>query len=648
MNKVRRSRSSYATASVLSEEHPVPDVPKAFSSVDELLEAGLVMLRIRRSYHDAVTEVPADPKRCAVFKKDAKNRTTHWHRSFNLSKDKLPLVKYIATVRTNRIEREIILVLLLERLALIEMYETNCRKALAPLRLTPMEQLKAMRSLTESGRLIQHGLISVNEESSESPSGWELFLDPVIVAMVMNPTESASSGWPVKTEEALYDYLRRLATAFQKKAEYMQEVHRGSYGSCKSEVYKFKRTIEHLLNGLALTLKYHPEWHLSAIMKEMDEDEYKFSKVEWIIFLVLLCKELGHVSSDDDLFQGLGLLRACCPEHTLQYRAHQNLTAAATLRAEDWIQPCGGSDAFITDDPQDIEESEFELTKYSLEKLGLHRKLSRKRKSGYELQQPKVKMKDLVFDEATQTCLKQALAQSRYATVLFHDWGLAEQITYGQGVTLMFYGPPGTGKTAGAQALAHELQKPIMVADYSRLQNCFVGQTEKNIVRIFREAAEKDAVLFWDEADAMFFDRDSASQSWEVRDTNVLLQELERFRGTCILATNRVFVLDKALERRISLKVKFDRPDRNSRREIFRRMLPGKLPLGADVDIDVLADYDLSGGEIKNVILNAARNALVRKGPEATVMLEDFRAAIKTMKRNSWAQKSGRIIGFTA
>lgn len=212
----------------------------------------------------------------------------------------------------------------------------------------------------------------------------------------------------------------------------------------------------------------------------------------------------------------------------------------------------------------------------------------------------------------------------------------------------MFYGPPGTGKTAGAQALAHTLEKPILIADYSRIQNCFVGQTEKNIVRIFREAAERDAVLFWDEADAMFFDRDTASRAWEVRDINVLLQELERFTGTCILATNRLTVLDKALERRISLKVKFDRPDRASRREIFIRILPKKLPLADDVDVDALATHDLSGGEIKNVILNATRNALVRNGSEARVCMDDFMDAIHTLKTGSWTQNTGRIIGFTA
>ena len=185
-------------------------------------------------------------------------------------------------------------------------------------------------------------------------------------------------------------------------------------------------------------------------------------------------------------------------------------------------------------------------------------------------------------------------------------------LPYGSGVTLLFYGPPGTGKTATAEAIAHELGMPLLVADYAKIQNCWVGQTEKNISSTFRKARKHRAVLFWDEADAMFFDRDSASRAWEVRDVNVLLQEIERFEGVCILATNRKATLDKALERRITAKIEFPRPDRLLRESIWKRLLPSGMPLAKDVDITELARKDLSGGEIKNVILNAARAACGR------------------------------------
>ncbi len=173
-----------------------------------------------------------------------------------------------------------------------------------------------------------------------------------------------------------------------------------------------------------------------------------------------------------------------------------------------------------------------------------------------------------------------------------------------------------------------------------------MGQTEKNIVRVFREAKNQDAVLFWDEADAMFYDRDSARYNWEVRDVNVLLQQLEHFEGVCILATNRKITLDKALERRIALKIEFDRPGRNERRQIWKKLLPQKLPLARDMNLDQLSEANLAGGEIKNVVLNAARLALQR-GKCGPVTLQDFQAAIEMETKNRWNAEYRKHIGFS-
>jgi len=233
----------------------------------------------------------------------------------------------------------------------------------------------------------------------------------------------------------------------------------------------------------------------------------------------------------------------------------------------------------------------------------------------------------LVLPPAVDRALELALAQSRHARVLFDDWGLGTTVTYGRGTTMLFSGSPGVGKTAAAEALAHELGKDILAVSYAEVQNAYIGQTEKNIVRIFHQARQADAVLFWDEADAMFTDRRQLRWQHEIRDTNVLLQEIERFEGTCILATNRSEVLDAALDRRISIKVEFDPPDEVMRRELWRKLIPAVLPLAEDVELDALASRDMTGGQIKNAVLNAAREALVR-GPAAKVTREDFERAI--------------------
>jgi len=258
---------------------------------------------------------------------------------------------------------------------------------------------------------------------------------------------------------------------------------------------------------------------------------------------------------------------------------------------------------------------------------------------------PLVAMEQLALHSKVDEQIRLALNQFTHAEML-RRWELSKTIAYGRAVTMLFYGPPGVGKTACAEAVAHTLGKRIMVVDYSRMLNCYVGVTPKNIVSAFRQAREDDCVLFWDEADAMFFDRDHADKNWQVQEVNVLLQELEKFEGVCILSTNRKVTLDKALARRISVKIEFSAPAPEQAREIWEKLLPAKMPLAKDVDIGVLSRHPLTGGEIKNVILNAARNAAGR-GRRAKVEQGDFLAAIRAelSAKDDGEHRSGRI-GF--
>ncbi len=126
---------------------------------------------------------------------------------------------------------------------------------------------------------------------------------------------------------------------------------------------------------------------------------------------------------------------------------------------------------------------------------------------------------------------------------------------------------------------------------------------------------------------------------------NVLLQELEQFEGICILCTNRKMTLDPALERRISLKVEFERPTGPMRAHIWRKLVPQKLPLADDVDFERLAQHDLTGGEIKNAVFNAARIALMR-APRGSVAMGDFEQAVAMEVSGRWAKNGSRSIGF--
>ena len=145
----------------------------------------------------------------------------------------------------------------------------------------------------------------------------------------------------------------------------------------------------------------------------------------------------------------------------------------------------------------------------------------------------------------------------------------------------------------------------------------------------------------------MFFDRNRAEHDWEVRNVNMLLQQLERFDGVCILATNRKIALDSALSRRIAIKIELDRPDRELRRHIWGKLLPPRMPLAEDVDVERLSETDFVGGEIKNVIVNAARRALLR-GEDTRVTMSDFEQAARQERANRWGEDGSKRLGFRA
>jgi SpoVK/Ycf46/Vps4 family AAA+-type ATPase len=218
--------------------------------------------------------------------------------------------------------------------------------------------------------------------------------------------------------------------------------------------------------------------------------------------------------------------------------------------------------------------------------------------------------------------LDQALAQVRNHTLIFYRWGLGERHTSGRGLAFNFAGPPGTGKTICAEAIAHALGKKLLVVDYAEAESMWFGETPKNIVATFRAAAEQNAVLFFDEADAIATRRSAGAPMPHDRETNltinVLLRELEAFNGIVIFATNLAANFDPAFERRIRTHVLFDMPGAEERERIWELQVhPKKTPLAPDVDFRKLAErYVVSGGDIKNAVIKAAAAAAAEPGPD--------------------------------
>ena len=231
-------------------------------------------------------------------------------------------------------------------------------------------------------------------------------------------------------------------------------------------------------------------------------------------------------------------------------------------------------------------------------------------------------LSEVVLPPKTRRTLEQALAEVRNHSLIFSRWGLGERHASGRGLAFNFAGPPGTGKTICAEAIAHALGKKLLVVNYAEAESMWVGETPKNMVATFRAAMEQNAVLLFDEADAIATRRSAGAMMPHDREmnltVNVLLRELEAFNGIVIFATNLAANFDPAFERRIRTHVLFEMPGIDERERIWQLQIhPKKTPLAPDVNFRRLAErYAISGGDIKNAVIKAAAIAAAEPGPE--------------------------------
>jgi len=237
----------------------------------------------------------------------------------------------------------------------------------------------------------------------------------------------------------------------------------------------------------------------------------------------------------------------------------------------------------------------------------------------FEVIKPRKSLRDVVLPEKTRREISGILKQIENREVFMQEWGFADKFEKGKGMILLFYGAPGTGKTLTAEAIAHELTYKLYTVSLADVLNPYYGVTEKNIKKVFDQAAQKDCVLLLDEVDAFIAKRSKGStygDNAHNRKVSLFLGLVENFEGIAIMTTNLPDILDRALQRRISLKLEFPKPDRQMREELWHKLIPAKIPLAADVNLkEISAKYEITGAEIKNVIMNAARKSLLKQKP---------------------------------
>ena len=243
--------------------------------------------------------------------------------------------------------------------------------------------------------------------------------------------------------------------------------------------------------------------------------------------------------------------------------------------------------------------------------------------------EPMADWDDLVLPENQKKTLQEIAMHVRQRSKVYHDWGFASKTSRGLGISALFTGESGTGKTMASEVLADELQLDLYRIDLSQVVNKYIGETEKNLKKIFDAADEGGAILLFDEADALFGKRSDVKDSHD-RYANIevsyLLQRMEAYRGLAILTTNLKTSLDKAFMRRLRFVVQFPFPDAPHRSEIWKRIFPSDTPT-ENIDVKKLSKLNISGGNIRNIAMNAAFMAADSDEP---VKMDHIRRAAKS------------------
>lgn len=234
---------------------------------------------------------------------------------------------------------------------------------------------------------------------------------------------------------------------------------------------------------------------------------------------------------------------------------------------------------------------------------------------------------DLVLPEAQKQILREVAAHVRQRAKVYESWGFADKGGRGLGISALFAGASGTGKTMAADVLAQELRLDLYRIDLSSVVSKYIGETEKNLRRVFDAAEAGGVILLFDEADALFGKRSEVKDShdrYANMEVSYLLQRMESYRGLAILTTNLKDALDVAFLRRLRFVVKFPFPDVEQRAEIWRRVFPPQTPT-VGLDVKKLARLNVAGGNIRNIALNAA--FLAAEAGEPVQMQHLLRAA---------------------
>jgi len=224
--------------------------------------------------------------------------------------------------------------------------------------------------------------------------------------------------------------------------------------------------------------------------------------------------------------------------------------------------------------------------------------------------EPKYGWEDIILQSNPAHQLRELCNQAKHHHFVMENWQFGERLSLGKGLNALFSGVPGTGKTMAAEVIAQDLQLDLYKIDLSQIVSKYIGDTEKNLSQVFDAATNSNAILLFDEADALFGKRSEvkdARDRYANMETSYLLQKMEEYEGIAILTTNFRHNLDEAFTRRLRFIIEFSLPTKEERCRMWEHILPINTAICQELDLDFLADrFELTGADIRNIALRAA------------------------------------------
>lgn len=244
------------------------------------------------------------------------------------------------------------------------------------------------------------------------------------------------------------------------------------------------------------------------------------------------------------------------------------------------------------------------------------RKTSTPSKPSFDVTKPKYTLYNMILTTQEKDAIKETLTLIQKSDLIYNTWGLKSVFPFSDGMKVNLYGPPGTGKTMAAHAIASELNRDVLIVDYSEIESKYVGETSKNLNTLFKQASDTGVVLVFDEADALLSKRVTemhSSADVSVNQTrSVLLRLLDDYAGVCIFTTNFISNYDPAFMRRITRHIQFTYPDREQRQRLWDHYLVKELPHDADSEELASVFEGITGADIANAVLGAAIKAATK------------------------------------